>query len=452
MQDGGGGCASVSVVAIVVVLYVGEARDGEWDEGSGRSEPFLATARAMIDVFNKKMTLRVGNEEVIFDVDHSIKRPPTKDNECYGFVFLDTTIHLKTQELLEDDQLDSFLVNNLEESIDLPDSENYGKLNDIVESWTPIRCTEEVVTSYSPDQAQNQHLYTASANEIDKKRPVQKDLPSHLEFFQIPIASEDQEKTTFTCPYGTFSYRRVLFGLCNALATFQRCMTAIFHDMVEDFMELFMDDFSVFVYTDHSALKYLFRKQDSKPRLIRWVLLLQGFNIEIKITKGVENLPVDHLSRLENLNMVELAEDEIADKFPNEHLMIVKSKLNDNEPCIFKDAKDYVMKCDASQKSGNILSHNAMPQNNIQACEVFDVWGLDFMGPFPDSKEIKDKAYWALKQCNMNLTAAAKNHFMKLNELMELQDGAYENTRIYKDRTKRCYDSRLRGDKKFING
>ncbi|GJX04518.1 putative nucleotidyltransferase, ribonuclease H [Tanacetum coccineum] len=65
-------------------------------------------------------------------------------------------------------------------------------------------------------------------------------------FFQIPIAPEDQEKTTFTCPYGTFAYRRMPFGLCNAPATFQRCMTAIFHDMVEDFMEVFMDDFSVF--------------------------------------------------------------------------------------------------------------------------------------------------------------------------------------------------------------
>ncbi|GJU03836.1 ribonuclease H-like domain-containing protein [Tanacetum coccineum] len=60
-------------------------------------------------------------------------------------------------------------------------------------------------------------------------------------FFQILIAPEDQEKTTFTCPYGTFAYRRMPFGLCNAPATFQRCMTAIFHDMVEDFMEVFMD-------------------------------------------------------------------------------------------------------------------------------------------------------------------------------------------------------------------
>ncbi|GKB16813.1 reverse transcriptase domain-containing protein, partial [Tanacetum coccineum] len=65
-------------------------------------------------------------------------------------------------------------------------------------------------------------------------------------FFQIPIAPEDQENTTFTCSYGTFAYRRMPFGLCNAPATFQRCMTAIFHDMVEDFMEVFRDDFSMF--------------------------------------------------------------------------------------------------------------------------------------------------------------------------------------------------------------
>nr|GEY15138.1 reverse transcriptase domain-containing protein [Tanacetum cinerariifolium] len=65
-------------------------------------------------------------------------------------------------------------------------------------------------------------------------------------YFQIPIDPHDQEKTTFTCPYGTFAYRRMPFGLCNAPGTFQRCMLAIFHDMVEKTMEVFMDDFSVF--------------------------------------------------------------------------------------------------------------------------------------------------------------------------------------------------------------
>ncbi|GJY89836.1 reverse transcriptase domain-containing protein, partial [Tanacetum coccineum] len=65
-------------------------------------------------------------------------------------------------------------------------------------------------------------------------------------YFQIPIDPQDQEKTTFTRPYGTFAYRRMPFGLCNAPGTFQRCMMAIFHDMIKKNMEVFMDDFSVF--------------------------------------------------------------------------------------------------------------------------------------------------------------------------------------------------------------
>ncbi|GJX54411.1 reverse transcriptase domain-containing protein [Tanacetum coccineum] len=236
-------------------------------------------------------------------------------------------------------------------------------------------------------------------------------LDGFLGYFQIPIDPHDQEKTTFTCAYGTFAYHRMPFGLCNAPGTFQRCMMAIFHDMIEKTMEVFMDDFSVslkfipenclsvvdkmhqsdsafqtlkkklteapimiapdwdlpfelmcdasdfaigavlgqrhekhfrpihyasktineaeshytmtekemlavvyafeklrsylilnksVVYMDHSALKYLFAKKDSKARLLRWVLLLQEFDFNVIDTKGAENLATDHLSRLEN--------------------------------------------------------------------------------------------------------------------------------------------------------
>ncbi|GJS98445.1 reverse transcriptase domain-containing protein [Tanacetum coccineum] len=233
-------------------------------------------------------------------------------------------------------------------------------------------------------------------------------------YFQIPIDPKDQEKTTFTCPYGTFAYRRMPFGLCNAPGTFQRCMMAIFHDMIEKTMEVFMDDFSVFgdsfstclshlekmlkrcedtnlvlnwekshfmvkegivlghkisksgievdrakvdviaklphpttvkvyafekfrsylvlsksiVYTDHSAIKYLFAKKDAKPRLMRWILLLQEFDVIIRDKKGAENLAVDHLSRLENPHQDKLENKEITETFPLETLGSVALHVN----------------------------------------------------------------------------------------------------------------------------
>ena len=71
-------------------------------------------------------------------------------------------------------------------------------------------------------------------------------LDGHSGYNQLEIAMDDQDKTTFTCPFGTFAYKRMPFGLCNASATFQRCMISIFSDMVERILEVFMDDFSVY--------------------------------------------------------------------------------------------------------------------------------------------------------------------------------------------------------------
>ncbi|GJW87763.1 reverse transcriptase domain-containing protein [Tanacetum coccineum] len=340
-------------------------------------------------------------------------------------------------------------------------------------------------------------------------------------FFQIPIAPEDQENTTFTCPYGTFAYRRMPFGLSNLDRMLARSGIEVDRAKIDviaklpyptnvkgvrsflghaGFYRRFIKDFSMIskpmtqllmkdakfdfsddckkafnilkekltsapiiispdwnepfelmcdasdfivgavlgqqidgkfkpiyyasktlnnsqehytttekellavvfyfdkfrqfrqylvllqtmVYTDHSAFKYLFSKEDAKPRLIRWVLLLQGFDIEIKDKKGAENLAADHLSRLENPDLGTFAEEEITDEFPDEHLMILKAELNNDEPCasitgrkvyesgfywpsIFKDAKDYVMKCDACQRSGNISSRR---NSQVKNCKI----------------------------------------------------------------------------------
>ncbi|KAL4302313.1 hypothetical protein GQ457_10G008720 [Hibiscus cannabinus] len=473
------------------------------------------------------------------------------------------------------------------------------------------------------------------------KDVVRKEILKWLDpgYNQIAIAPEDQSKTTFTCPYGTFIFRRMPFGLCNAPATFQRCMTTIFSDLNEDCLEIFMDDFSTFgedfdnclsnlekvlkrcketnlvlnwekchfmvdegivlghkisskgmevdkakfevisklppptkvkgiqsflghagfyrrfigdfskitkplctlleqgrpfefnedctkafnllkqklvtaliveppdwklpfelmcdasdyavgavlgqrkgkifhpiyyasktlndaqvnytttekemlavifafdkfrsyligtkviVHTDHSAIKYLLSKKDAKPRLIPWILLLQEFDIEIIDRKGTENQVADHLSRLENKDIADTADEiqegqkeiwhnakgyfwdepylfkQCADQIirrciPEEEQQMILEQCHSTPygghfggnrtaakvlqsgfywPTLHKDAQLFCQQCERCQRTGNISKRNEMPLQNILEVELFDVWGIDFMGPFPSS-------------------------------------------------------------------
>ncbi|GJR70042.1 reverse transcriptase domain-containing protein [Tanacetum coccineum] len=173
--------------------------------------------------------------------------------------------------------------------------------------------------------------------------------------------------------------------------------------------------------------KELMAVQDAKPRLIHWILLLQEFDIKIKDKKGTSNDAADHLSRIEN---DETSDDsDIDDNFPGETLMKIDSnnepwfvdfanylagpetqtildqchhgptgghygpnttakKVLDSGfywPTIVKEAHTLVRVCEACQKTGNISKRDEMPLNSIQVSEIFNIWGIDFMGPFPKS-------------------------------------------------------------------
>nr|GEW74984.1 reverse transcriptase domain-containing protein [Tanacetum cinerariifolium] len=197
------------------------------------------------------------------------------------------------------------------------------------------------------------------------------------------------------------------------------------------------------MHTDHSALKYLFAKKDAMARLLRWVLLLQEFDFKVLDTKGAENLAADHLSQLENPYENMLDPKEINETFPLETLSIVTFHGNSSAPwfadfanyhavirrcvhgkealdilvachngptgghhganltakkifdagffwrTIYKDAHEFVKNCDSCQRQGKISQRDEMPHNSIQTCEIFDVWGIDFMGLFPSSRENK---------------------------------------------------------------
>jgi hypothetical protein len=121
-------------------------------------------------------------------------------------------------------------------------------------------------------------------------------LDGYSGYHQIPIHLDDQSKTTLTCPYGMFAYRRISFGLCNAPTSFQRCMMAIFSDLIEDVMEVFMDDFSIYSKTFEDSLANLdkvLRRCQEADLLLNWkkcnFMVREGIVLGHKISeKGIE--------------------------------------------------------------------------------------------------------------------------------------------------------------------
>nr|GFB11179.1 DNA-directed DNA polymerase [Tanacetum cinerariifolium] len=179
------------------------------------------------------------------------------------------------------------------------------------------------------------------------------------------------------------------------------------------------------VYTDHSALKYLFAKKDAKARLLRWILLLQEFDFKVIDTRGAENYAADHLSRLENPYENISGQVEVTNRRLKR---ILKRTVGENRALWSDKLEDALWAFRTSYKT------------SIGCTSYHLVYGKACHIPY----EIKHKAYWALKHTNFDLKTAGDHRKLQLNELSELRDQAYENSLIYKERTKKLHDDKIK--------
>ncbi|GJW84069.1 reverse transcriptase domain-containing protein [Tanacetum coccineum] len=326
----------------------------------GRS--FLRTGHALIDVYREEITLRVDNDAVTFNLDQTTRYFSTNDKSVNRIDIIDAvceeyapeflgflnssggnstpTSELFTSEFileeikayLKDDSIspeidyadcdpeeDICLIEKLlnNDPFQLPPMDL--KQSEVTKAKSSIEEPPELELKDLPsyleyaflEENDKLHVIIAKGLKNDEKDSLLKVLKSHKQAIAWKITDIKgyfQEKTTFTCPYGTFAYRRMPFGLCNAPGTFQRCMMAIFHDMIEKTMEVFMDDFSVFRDSFDSCLsnleKMLKRCEDTNL-VLNWekchFMCREGIVLGHKISKlGIEvyRAKVDVIAKL----------------------------------------------------------------------------------------------------------------------------------------------------------
>nr|GEW03296.1 hypothetical protein [Tanacetum cinerariifolium] len=302
-------------------------------------------------------------------------------------------------------------------------------------------------------------------------------------YFQIPIDLQDKEKTTFTCPYRTLAYRRMPFGLYNAPCTFQRCMMAISHDMIEETMEVFMDDFLVFEDSFSSCLfhldKFLKRCEDTNL-VLNWekchFMVKEGIVLGHKISKSmieVDRAKVDVIAKLPYLSLRCLKFLGHVRRCVHGQEAVDILKACHNEPTEGHHGANYTAKkifdsgfyWPTIYRDVHDMEHSRLleetSENRTSWSDKLDDALWDFRTAFKTPIgctpyklvygkachlpiELEQKAYWALKHCNFDFKTVGDHRKVQMNELNELQDQAYQNSLIYKEKTKKIPDSKIR--------
>nr|GEY34558.1 reverse transcriptase domain-containing protein [Tanacetum cinerariifolium] len=268
-------------------------------------------------------------------------------------------------------------------------------------------------------------------------------------YFQIPIDPQDQEKTTFTSPYGTFAYRRMPFGLCNAPGMFQRCMMSIFHDMIEKTIECIVLDHKISksgIEVDRAKVDVIAKLPH--PTTVKGVRSFLGHAEALILVVPDWNLPFELVCDASDYEIGEVLGQRKTKHFQSIHYA---SKTMTEAQIHYTTTEKEML----AIRQGKISQRDEMPQNTIQVCEIFDIWGIDFMGPFPSSKgnkyilvAVDYLSKWveakALPTNDARVVTTGDHRKLQLNELCELRDQAYENSVIYKERTKKLHDSKIK--------
>nr|GEV76697.1 reverse transcriptase domain-containing protein [Tanacetum cinerariifolium] len=450
---------------------------------------FLKTRRALIDVFEGELTLRVSKEAITFNLDQTsrysanyndmmAKRIDVINMACEDDFLLeevDAFLAIKDdptspevyQPYLNPEGdillLEAFL--NDDPSLPLPNQGNY----------LPEVCKELKICEAKSDKSS-----------IDEPLEIKRKphSPAHTERLLIAacllgyamLQARFRERMLKRCEETNLclNWEKIHFMVKEGIV--------LGHKISKQGIEV--DKAKVDVITklphpttvkDDSAFKYLFTKKDSKARLLHWVLLLQEFTFKVIDTKGAENLTADHLSRLENLHQNVLDPKEINESFPLETLNLVSTRAVDylskwveakalpanDARVVCKFLKNLFVRFRTPRA---IISDRGTHFCNDQFANVMQKFGVTHrlathITPKPVARctpyklvygkachlpiELKNKAYWALKHANFDLKTASYYKKVQINELNELCDQAYENSLIYKEKTKRLRDSKI---------
>ncbi|XP_059280958.1 uncharacterized protein LOC132034580 [Lycium ferocissimum] len=206
--------------------------------------------RTLMDSKKNEIKFRVNDEEETFQASKGIKLP-----SAYKSISVIDVIDKAVDFKMDEERLDKEVVEDSErlEEDSTPNVEHQRRLNppmqEVVKKeiikWLDAGVFYSIIDSKWVRPVQCVPKKGDIIEMLDQVggRPYYCFLDGYSGYNQINIALEDQEKTTFTCSYGTFSLSRMSFGVCNAPVMFQQCMMSIFSDKVEDFLEVFMDDF-----------------------------------------------------------------------------------------------------------------------------------------------------------------------------------------------------------------